>query len=133
MKISSETTVQEVFNQFTQYFPYLKIEFYKSSHQDSEGSKVEDQVSHSTLLGELNPNIIEATFDIYPAMSVADFEKLMRDSFGLNVQVFRKSNSIWLQTTATDAWSLEKQNGKGERSTVDYDIQPIEMKDFDLD
>lgn len=133
MKISSESKVKDVFNQFNQVFPFLRLEFYKSAHEDSEGSKIDDQVSHETLLKNLNPNINETTFDIDPQMSVADFEQMIRENFGLNVQVFRKSASIWLQTTATDAWSLEKQNGKGERSTVDYDIQPVEMKDFDLE
>ncbi len=133
MKISSETKVKDVFNQFNQVFPFLRLEFYKSAHEDSEGSKIEDQVSHDTLIKDLNPDINETIFEIDSQMSVADFEKMMRQNFGLNVQVFRKSASIWLQTTATDAWSLEKQNGKGERSIVDYDIQPVEMKDFDLE
>jgi len=66
-------------------------------------------------------------------MTVAEFEKMMKDTLKLNVQVFRKSAKIWLQTTSTDHWSLEKQNGKGERSTTDYNIEPLDITDFDVD
>lgn len=133
MTISTHTKVQDVFNEFNQLFPFLKLEFYKNPHEDNEGSEVKDQVSHGTLLGELNPDLMDKSFKVDPSMTVADFEKMMHEEFNLNVQVFRKSAGLWLQTTATDGWSLEKQNGKGERSTKDYDIKPIEMKDLDLD
>jgi hypothetical protein len=29
------------------------------------------------------------------------------------VQVFRKSGNVWLETSATDAWSLKQQNQEG--------------------
>jgi hypothetical protein len=133
MTISANTRVQDVFNQFNQLFPFLRLEFYKTPHQDNEGSEIRDQISHETLLGSLNPKLVDKSFVVNPEMTVAEFEKMMSDEFGLNVQVFRKSAGIWLQTTATDGWSLEKQNGKGERSTKDYDIKPVEMKDLDLE
>lgn len=133
MTISANTRVQDVFNQFNQLFPFLRLEFYKRPHQDNEGSEIRDQISHETLLGSLNPKLVDKSFVVNPEITVAEFEKMMSDEFGLNVQVFRKSAGIWLQTTATDGWSLEKQNGKGERSTKDYDIKPIEMKDLDLE
>ena len=57
----------------------------------------------------------------------------MKEKYSLNIQVFRKSADIWLQTSATDHWTLEKQNGKGQRSTLEYDIPPIDITDFDLE
>lgn len=133
MKLSNSSTVQQIFDQFNAQFPYLRLEFYKHEHKSNEGSKSFDQVSHQTKLSQLNPALAETTFSIDPAMSVSDLEKMMRDVYHLNVQVFRKSADIWLQTTATDHWSLEKQNGKGHRSTDDYDIQPIDITDFDVE
>lgn len=133
MKLSVQSTVQEVFDQFNQQFPYLRLEFYKHEHHGNEGSKPTDQVSHQTKLSQLNPALAETTFSIDPSMTVSELEKMMRDNYHLNAQVFRKSADIWLQTTATDHWSLEKQNGKGHRSTSDYDIQPIDITDFDVE
>ena len=45
-------------------------------------------------------------------MKVAELENAFAKSFGFAVQVFRKSGNVWLQTTATDDWTLEEQNLK---------------------
>jgi hypothetical protein len=33
--------------------------------------------------------------------------------YGLSVQVFRKSGNVWLETSATDNWTLRQQNNEG--------------------
>ena len=48
-------------------------------------------------------------------------ESDFRDLFNLNIQIFRKSKDLWLQTSATDDWSLEKQNSKGLHSMGIYE------------
>lgn len=133
MKISSSATVQDIFNQFTDVFPYLKLEFYHHAHIENMGSSISDQVSHNTPLNQLNPSLSDMEIDINPEMTVADFEKMMLETFKFNVQVFRKSAEIWLQTSATDHWTLEKQNGKGQRSGEDHHIEPIDIRDFDVE
>ena len=42
-------------------------------------------------------------------MSVYELERSFKNLFGLNVQVSRKAGMIWLETTKTDKWSLQKQ------------------------
>lgn len=133
MKIQKTSTVQHIFDQFNNVFPYLKLEFFSKEHEDHKGNKPEDIISHSTLLSSINPELLEKDFIISEEMTVSAFEKMMKDNFNLNVQVFRKSNDLWLQTTATDHWTLQKQNGKGQRSTVKYDIDTIDITDFDVD
>ncbi|MBK8052474.1 MAG: hypothetical protein IPK35_04145 [Saprospiraceae bacterium] len=133
MKIQKTSTVQHIFDQFNNVFPYLKLEFFSKGHEDHKGNKPEDIISHSTLLSSINPELLEKDFIISEEMTVSAFEQMMKDNFNLNVQVFRKSNDLWLQTTATDHWTLQKQNGKGQRSTVKYDIDTIDITDFDVD
>jgi hypothetical protein len=133
MKISKTSTVQDILDQFNEQFSHLKLEIYLSDHDSRQGSRASDQMNHQTLLIEINPSLSEKNIEIKKEMSVAEFESLMKSECNLNVQVFRKSNAIWLQTTATDHWSLEKQNGKGQRSTISYDIEPIDIRDFDVD
>ena len=133
MKLNRLSTIQNIFDQFNDQFEFLRLEFYKNIHGASEGSPMAEQISHSTLLIDINPDLKETEFIIDGDKTVADFEKMMRDKFKLNVQVFRKSSEIWLQTTATDHWSLNKQNGKGQRSLIDYEIEPVDITDFDVD
>ena len=66
-------------------------------------------------------------------MTVGEFEKIFYEKTSLGVQVFRKSAGIWLQTSSTDSWTLEKQNGKGERSDSHVEIDPIDITDFDVE
>jgi hypothetical protein len=133
MKINKSSTIQDVFEQFSMLFPYLKLEFYRKGHQANEGSSIEDQISHQTKLSQMSPDVTDSDFNIDGDMTVSDFEKYVKDKFQMNVQVFRKSSDLWLQTTATDHWTLNKQNGKGQRSTADYDIEPIDITDFDIE
>ena len=133
IEITKASTLQHISDQFCAVFPFLKLEFYKEKHKTNEGSDVDDQLTRDTLLIKIQPDLKETYFNIDGEISVADFEKMMKDKFNLNVQVFRKSSKIWLQTTSTDHWSLNKQNGKGERSTTDYNIEPLDITDFDVD
>ena len=41
----------------------------------------------------------------------SEFEKL-----GINIQLFRKSGNVWLQTTTTDHWSIAQQNKEAEKT-----------------
>lgn len=133
MEFKKTFNIHNIKEQFSELFPFLKIEFYTNEHKKEEGSSITDQLNEATLLSEINPGMIETEVMVDPDMTVASFEKLMREKFDFNVQVFRKSNDLWLQTSATDNWTLDKQNGKGGRSTLDYDIDPVNISDFDLD
>ena len=133
MKIDKSFNIKQIKEQFSSQFPYLKIELYSYEHEKNEGSSIDKQLKETVLLSELNPELSTAKVQIDPEMTVSNFEHLMQQDFGLNIQVFRKSNDLWLQTSSTDSWTLEKQNGKGERSTHDYDIDPVSIADFDVD
>lgn len=133
IEITKTSALQHISDQFCAVFPFLKLEFYKEKHKTNEGSDVDDQLTRDTLLIKIQPDLTETYLNIDGEISVADFEKMMKDKFNLNVQVFRKSSKIWLQTTSTDHWTLNKQNGKGERSTTDYNIEPLDITDFDVD
>ena len=42
----------------------------------------------------------------------SELEKFAKE-FDLFIQVFRRSGNLWLETTATDNWSLHHQNEQG--------------------
>ncbi|MBK8556702.1 MAG: hypothetical protein IPL65_13445 [Lewinellaceae bacterium] len=41
---------------------------------------------------------------------------MLEEQCGLHVQLFRKSGSLWLETSRTDQLTLAQQNAKGESS-----------------
>jgi hypothetical protein len=118
MLINDDKTLEGIQAEFKAKFPFLKIEFYSGKHESGEGSPAMHQLDPSLTIGEARIKKAEGDFNIDPNMKVSELEGRFADKYGLNVQVFRKSGEIWLQTTATDSWTLADQNRKGGRSTL---------------
>jgi hypothetical protein len=111
MYITHETTLENIKTDFNSMFPFLKVEFFNKEHGSSEPSSVKDMITDYTLtVSQISPNDAEGDLRISSDMKVSDLEQKFAEAFGLNVQVFRQSGNIWLLTSNTDNWTLEKQN-----------------------
>lgn len=113
MNIKREHTISQVQEAFHELYPGLQVRFYSKPHQDHQGSVSEFEIGSQTPVAEVNSALVEGTIDLSGDQSVAELEHKFHDQFGLNAQIFRRSASLWLQTTRTDDWSLEKANRKG--------------------
>jgi hypothetical protein len=120
MTISDQKTLQDISREFHQMFPGLKLEFYAKAHAAGEGSPVQERLPGESQLSKVRTIEQEGDLEIDPEMSVSQFEQLFAERYGLNVQVFRKSGNLWMQTTSTDHWSLAQQNRKGGASEIHY-------------
>ena len=110
MNITKNTTTAEVIESFVSAFPYLKLVFYKKSHDHFQSSQKNDEIKENVVLKNLNENLVKGKVEWKGDKSVDNLETYMEESFGLHVQVFRKSGDIWLQTSKTDHWTLDEQN-----------------------
>ncbi len=114
LRIAPTRTVSDVLKDFNTVFPFLKLEFFSSKAFDKQDFSPASVIPHSRKIGECQPALKqEADMDITEVMKVNELEKLFREQFGLNVLVYRRSGNLWLQTTMTDHWSLQKQNQHG--------------------
>ncbi len=99
---------------FTHAFPFLKLEFFAKSHKPG-GASAKKLIKHpSKTLGECRTVHNTGSITITGNTTVGELEQRFFDIYGLGVQVFRKSGKIWLETTVTDAWTLDRQNREGE-------------------
>lgn len=114
ISISDSSTIKEIQEIFNKKYPYLKIEFFSKSHRIHTGTRKEYIISPETKIKDCRSQHQTATLDIYPKTTVAELEKNFQDVFGLFIQVFRKSGDVWIETTVTDDWTLEKQNSEAE-------------------
>ena len=105
LEITKKTSVSDVKEKFSEHYPGLKLEFYKE--------KSKDGINKEGALDETSNFKKEANISIDKNRTVADFENEFWDATGVAAQVFRQSGNIWLQTTRTDDWTLEKQNEQG--------------------
>lgn len=100
--------------EFNSNFPYLKIEFFSTANKQGELMINKFTYENDRLLaGYRNINNTDQIV-ITPEMTVASLEEKFNKIYGLGTQILRKSGKIWLETTITDAWTLEEQNLQGE-------------------
>lgn len=111
IKINDKLTIADIQKEFISVFPYLKIQFFKNTHKAFEGSPKKEILSETTKLKEVNH--LNGEMEISESLTVNELEAAFKEFFNLNVQVFRKSGSSWLETTLTDNWTLKKQNQEG--------------------
>ena len=116
MIINDKKRIAEVQKEFRAKFPYLKLEFYKKHHDPHQGSPQREQYDSMLTIGKIRKKHAEGDLNIDPDTRVSDLEDAFFQKYGLNVQVFRQSGGLWLQTITTDAWTLSEQNKHGEQS-----------------
>lgn len=113
LTINDHRKIFAIQEEFSKIFPYLKLEFFSKPHRVGASSSKKLMKSSSKTIGECRVVHNKGSLTITPNMTVAGLEEAFRDVYGLSVQVFRKSGKVWLETTVTDDWSLEKQNEEG--------------------
>lgn len=108
--ITDDHKIEDLQKDFTTHFPFLKIEFYAKAHKTGEGNVINERLDASLSIGQVRNVHESGHVSMHGNLKVSTLEQAFHDVYGLNVQVFRKSGNIWLQTTATDNWTLSEQN-----------------------
>lgn len=126
--INDQRSISLIQEEFNRVFPYLKLEFYSEMHKTEEGSSRRFLKKNSLLLGEFRTNHTSNEAELHPTMKVSELEELFKTTYGLGVQVFRKSGKSWLETIHTDSWTLEEQNKEGEE--LSKGIEPEKPADY---
>ena len=106
LSVTAERTVGEIQKDFSEAYPYLRIEFYKGN------GKANEKIAQSSVRAAagLDHN---GQIEIDDSTTVGALEAAFRDKFGLKIQVARRSGILWLETTMTDKWTLKQQNDHG--------------------
>ncbi|WP_162915495.1 hypothetical protein [Paraflavitalea soli] len=110
--INSRSQVIDVQREFNLLFPFLRLELFKHKHSYQGGSPKQEKLPPFLYLDDLGSNLPEQII-ISENMTVQELEKFFEDRLGLHLQVFRKSGTLWLETTITDGWTLKQQNEHG--------------------
>ena len=107
--IAKEKSIGDIRKEFSQLYPFLKIEFYKTEESRGVTRRVKlDDEFHLTENGAIS-------IDISKHRSIALVKKDFLTISKLIAQVYRKSGTVWVETSHTDSWSLEHQNFEGEQ------------------
>lgn len=127
IEINDQHTIGELQETFSKTFPYLRLDFFLPG----SGSlpKAALRISDSSItLGSIRRNHNEGKISISGKDTVREIEETFQNRFGLEAQIFRRSGTTWLLTTATDNLTLNKQNEiAGEMAVA---VEPDEPDDI---
>ncbi|MEL6922989.1 MAG: hypothetical protein AAFO94_03000 [Bacteroidota bacterium] len=113
MKISVNKTLQELQAEFNGRFPYLRLVFFRAPQLPGGMSALGSEYAPDTTVAEACQQYVHGYMPLHGYQKVGDFEHRLEKTFGLHAQVHRKSFGQWLQTWATDIWTLDEQNNRG--------------------
>ena len=127
--IEAGKTFGKVQEEFTQTFPYLKIDF-ASTGIHSEEICLTKENGHNKENGHSKENGHNKVADKISYIILTDNTTVkemvyhFKDLFNLSVKVLRKSDGHWIETMLTENWTLTKQNLEG-KNLADFDFRNL--------
>ncbi len=113
LTIDDSLQLSSVKAELNSYFPYLKIEFFKAPHKIGEGSAKTLLYSDTRFIKDCRIRHTNGIYEFTDETTVSSFEEQLLHEYGLSIQVFRRHGNVWLETSATDGWTLKQQNQEG--------------------
>ena len=126
IEINDNTTFKEIQESFSDFYPYLQLEFYTRPHQKYETSLDIDLVYPGKTIGDVKKTHVSGLLEIRPLDTVAGVEKELKLRFGLSAQVFWNDKDVWQQTTGMDDFTLKELNEMGRNSSDEFIISDYE-------
>ncbi len=111
--ITDSRTISDVQSDFNKEFPFLKVEFFDAPHRTEKALPKSKMFPHDKKIGSCRRIHSAGKVNVTGSNTVSSFESELWKKFGLSAQVFRKSGSLWIETSLTDSWTLERQNREG--------------------
>jgi hypothetical protein len=112
--IEPQKKLAELSDAFSAVYPFLKLEFFSRSHGWLESSDWTHMLNKNMTITEANNNQTNSGYiEIHYWQKTGIVEMKFLKQFNLAVQIYRKLNDHWIQTSGTDDLSLEEQNESG--------------------
>lgn len=126
IEINDNTTFKEIQESFSDFYPYLQLEFYTLGHKKYEESLDIDLVYPGKTIGDVKKTHVSGILEIRPLDTVAQVEQELQMRFGLSAQVFWKDREVWQQTTGMDDLTLKELNEMGRNSSDEFIVSDYE-------
>jgi len=94
---------------FAEHFPFLKIEFFKIL--ELNGIRINKKLENNYGLFRLP----ETEISLSEGRTIQSLKQNFFETTGLTAKIFRKSGNVWIETSLTDDWSLDRQNEEGKQ------------------
>jgi hypothetical protein len=119
IEINKHTTLGEISEQFSKYYPFLKIEFFNDSPRLMEASNSGSLLLKSLCVGDIVSLRHTVLLEFHFWNKTGMVESVFQKKVGLEAQVYRRHGDCWIQTSGTDELTLEEQNSIGKFDSED--------------
>ena len=92
---------------FSDRYPYLRIDLFRNL--ELNGIRITKKLENAYGLFQLPQTGISLLGD----RTVKCLKDDIRKATGLVAKIFRRSGNVWIETSLTDDWTLERQNEEG--------------------
>ncbi len=124
IKVNKNTTAATFQTAFNTEFPNLKLAFFRQNAGNDIWSS-QMILNNQILLGEISDVLLPQTttedLTISGNMTVAEFETILQNRYGLTARVFRQHNGDWIETTDSRHLDLEGQNERSVARNLVFD------------
>jgi hypothetical protein len=114
ISIKKDSLVRDIQHQFTVHFPFLKIEFLKGSFERETVLKKE-YATPGGFFKRIPSLESEGEINLDLKQTVSELEEHFKEHYGVSIHIFRKAGNVWIETTLTNDWTLERQNKEAEQ------------------
>ena len=114
--INKNTTVATFQAAFNANFPNLKAAFFRQNTGDDiwlSQMILNNQILLREISDVLNSNTLTENLTFSANMTVAEFELMLQNRYGLTIRIFRRHFNDWIETTDARHLDLEGQNERG--------------------
>ena len=122
IEVNDKITLRHIQEIFSDFYPYLQIEFYNKAHKKYEISDEANLIYPGKTIDEIKETHLSALLEIQPWYKVADVEREFQQRFGLSAQVLWKQKNNWEQTIGMDDFTLKELNELGRNSSDEFII-----------
>ena len=112
--IRKDSRIVDIQKEFNQYYPYLKMEFFRHPFSQNKMLQKTEKIDPRESIVQLTRFYDQASINIDQKKTVAQLVNDFLEEFGLSILIFRKSGNLWIETSLTDSWTLDRQNKIGE-------------------
>jgi hypothetical protein len=126
ISVNDTITLRDIQRTFSNFYPYLKLAFFRKPHKRYEASSEDQLFFPDTTLSSILRTHVSGIFEILPSYRVTDVEQEFQKRFGLSVQIMIRERKQWKQTTGMDDFTLKELNELSRSYSDEYLLEEQE-------
>ena len=124
INITHKTTIRDVQRKIATEYPFVKIEFAVKQKFHRSKSSAKDWYDHDCKLLSIAKKPEKGWVVVHSWHKTFYLKQTFEERFGLHIEVLRRQNDQWVETSGTDIFTLDEQNEKG-RKSVEKNFAPF--------